>query len=538
MRKEYILAALFAFICGCNQESASDVTCTGEDCGCTPECLETEKCIAGTCYDKNECVPACQPGTVCDGGECAADTSCQPECDSDTEKCIDGTCYDKDECVPECKKGEICESGECHLDPTWCEGRICKDNTTYCKDNRWTSCDPGYGCHFGVCIQGLAPECVSGQCSENNEACMGGTWVPCGEYDECQAGECVTQEYLCDPGTCSEDNVYRCTDESVYEKCPTGFTCKEGMCEEAYDETEMMLWQLCERNSDCGFGVCVFSISTSRPLSSAKYALSDVSFVPVSVLDPRIPEGTGVCSQDCTKDPGVCDDLTAQSNGLAEFSCQLVLLGDSEYPPVDENGIEYPLPFHDHLDTSWMEQSPFSAMCRPTEMEHEHYSETFCKSCVESSECSDNESCVMGMCLPHCFTVNSCPATFECVATTAENDLKVCVPNTGTCSTCRDLDGDGQGYGYCTKPGFDCNDLDPEIYYTTELPKTCVSNITDTNCNGYIDRLELIGSADHCNECEDVCRIDAGAEHFTRTCVQDNGGVLLDDQHMETYKFG
>ena len=541
VKKRYILALLAAFSAGCGNETV--ITSFESAPECNPECdSNTQECVKGVCVNKEKekpktCDPACDLGFVCKEGECVEDRSCFPECDYENEKCFLGKCYARDACVPECTATENCVDGVCVPDPTKCIGRQCKDSTTYCKDNVWTSCEPGEGCHLGVCIEGLAPECENGECSSEGAACIGGKWSKCGEFDECIEGKCVTQEIECTPGECSDDNNYRCTDESIYAKCPVGYQCQEGECFESYDANDSLLWQLCERNSDCGFGVCVFSLSTSRPLDSVRLGLRGTSVVEVSKLDPRIPVGTGVCSMDCTKDASVCDSLNEASGGLAKFTCQLVVIGDTPYPPKDAEGLDYSLPFHQYLDPNDMAVSPFSAMCRPTDMAHETYSKSFCDSCVTSDDCADSEACMMGMCLPKCSSIDMCPASFDCIESETDSELKVCFPTSGTCTSCRDVDGDGQGYGFCKKAGFDCDDLDPDVYYTTDLPNVCADAATDMNCNGYIDRLELLGSAEHCDACGDVCRIDDGAEHFVRSCVKDNGGVDLDDTNLDTYRF-
>ncbi|MBO5753417.1 MAG: hypothetical protein J6S69_06970 [Proteobacteria bacterium] len=105
------------------------------------------------------------------------------------------------------------------------------------------------------------------------------------------------------------------------------------------------------------------------------------------------------------------------------------------------------------------------------------------------------------------------------------------MPDSGTCESCLDLDGDGQGFGDCPVPGYDCDPGNPDIYYTTDLPKVCTHDVTDTNCNGKIDTFELLGSNEHCRFCNDVCSASSTALNMTRHCE------LISGKEIDDYAF-
>ncbi len=549
--------------CGENQKEYMGSCYNINDC--VPGCNEqTEKCIKGTCYDKNACIPECDSKySRCVAGKCVNNRICVPECDAETQKCYNGVCYDKNVCTPECnnktekcadgrcidindcypacENGQICIQGSCETpDPTLCSGVSCKDKKTYCDDTgHWKACDPGYGCHLGYCIQGLAPECENRSCNaDNTKRCDGGVWVSCGSMETCTEGVCqVPADTTCEPGICSDDGKYRCTEDGAYEACPAGMTCEEGTCTNTDINTEeTRLWTLCTSNSGCARGICVFEIATSRTMSKAEYGLRNVDRIPVAALDPRIPEGFGVCSQDCTRDPNICATI---SNNIQQFTCQVVVTGDSPYPPKNEYGETLELPFHKTLNKAEMETAPFASLCRPNDVGEIAYSKSFCAECIDSSTCSDKESCVMGMCLPKCTNNDMCPLNFTC-AQVSEMETAFCLPNAGTCSACLDKDSDGQGYGACPKNGFDCDDIRNDVYYGKKL-EGCTTNYTDDNCNGKIDYTEVIGSANHCDACNSECKVGSSA-NISRECELHNGDVDLDDSTHDalfsTYIYG
>ena len=534
-RKILFILGAASLICACSNDSSSSSS---------PTCTDDQKLYEGECYDKNECLPSCDDSTQkCYQGECRDKNECLPACDDSTQKCVEGTCIGIDECSPKCNDDEICQSGTCEpVDPTLCTGVMCKNKTTYCDDTgHWKDCPTGTGCHLGYCLKGLGSECEDDTCSDDNtEKCDGGTWVSCGSIETCENGKCVVSpDITCETGTCSDDGNYRCTDKSTYEACPIGTYCDEGQCVgQPTGEDNPLLWQLCTSNSDCARGICVFELSTSRTMSVPELGLIDVDVIPMSVIDNRIPEGTGVCAQDCTRDETICDEI---SNDIQKFTCQLMVIGSSPYPPKDEDGLEMSLPFHKALKVEYMETAPFASLCRPNDIEKINYSQTFCTTCTESSECGENESCIYGQCLPQCSDISTCPIGFTC-SSRQDMDTSFCIPNAETCGSCLDKDGDGQGFGACPLSGFDCDDIRNDIYYNKPLdPSACSDVPMDDNCNGKIDYLELIGTADNCENCGSPCKADSDAERLERQCMINNGDHELDDSSptaiAETYQF-
>lgn len=506
-------------------------TCYDMD-ACTPACADTEKCIEGTCYDIHACVPECGDTEKCVEGECYDKDACIPEC-ADTEKCVRSTCVSRDACVPECGEDERCEAGTCvPYDPTACEGKYCKDKVTYCDETgHWDTCEAGYGCHLGYCLKGLAPECTEPCSEDGTKYCQNGTWVSCGALETCQEGTCTLIETACEPGACSEDKRYYCDENNTLASCPIGTFCEDGQCTEENATENSLLWQPCTSNSDCARGMCVFELSTSRMTSIGTQGLSNIESIALSAIDPRIAPNTGVCAADCTRNPAICDTISTDKQ---KFTCQVVLTGDSPYPPKDQEGFDRSLPFHKHLKTSDLETAPYASICRPNDITGETYAESFCQTCTNSDECGGNESCIQGMCLPKCNTSEQCPFAFSC-QTVNGMEQSFCVPNTNTCSACLDLDGDGMGHGACPKTGFDCDDFRSDIYYNKQLsPDSCTTNYTDDNCNGKIDYLELIGSPDNCSTCGSTCKTPENAKSINHVCILDNNNRSLDDASPES----
>ncbi|MBQ9396522.1 MAG: putative metal-binding motif-containing protein [Proteobacteria bacterium] len=536
-QKEYMgkCYSLVDCVPGCNEETEKCVNGTCYDkAECVPQCnSEYSKCVNGRCLSKDVCVPSCNAETEqCYKGECYDSRLCLPECEIYTQKCADGKCIGLDECYPKCTDGLICNKGKCETpDPTLCEGTLCKNDTTYCDETgHWKACAEGYGCNMGYCIKGVTSECEDKTCSEDKtQKCDGGTWVSCGSLETCTNGKCeLPADLTCDPGTCSADNTYRCNAEGKYEPCFMGTACNEGICEDVIDQEKAMLWQLCQTNSECAHGICVFELSASRTMSANYLGLTNVELIPMSKIDSRIPDGYGVCSRDCTRDATVCDNM---SSGILKFTCQVAVVGDSPYPPKDQFGAPKDLPFHRELNLAEMETAPFASLCRPNDINESFYSKTFCEPCTSSASCSTGESCVMGTCLPQCSRKDMCPIGFSCTKV-GESGTTFCTPDSGTCDSCLDFDDDGQGFGACERDGYDCDDTRNDVYYGKKL-NTCTRNYTDDNCNGKIDYTEVIRSADFCSSCDDPCKTDKDAKNITRSCEDNNGGKELDDSTPE-----
>ena len=527
-KKLLLVLVALPFVPGCTDDSSASTK--------LQTCQINEKLYEGRCYDINECLPACAESTQkCIKGTCYDKKECVPECNNNTQKCADGTCISKNECYPACNaETHVCNNGTCEpIDPTACVGKQCKNISTYCDETgHWNNCQAGYGCHLGHCLKGLAPECSEGMCSDDGtRECQGGTWVSCGSMESCVNGNCVLSDVTCQAPSCSEDEAYRCTGDNTYEACPVGTKCNAGECEDVIEPVDAMLWKSCRTNADCSRGVCVFEVSSSRTMSVAQLGIKDADTVPLYVIDPRVELGTGVCSADCTRDASICDLISTETT---KFTCQIIVTGDSPYPPKDEYLMDLSLPFHKQLDLDDMNIAPYGAICRPNDPKEKVFSKTFCNSCSTSSDCTGAEVCLLNMCVQPCSDDSQCPYSFSCQK--PDNmESSYCMPNAGTCGSCIDKDGDGMGYGLCSNRGFDCDDLNPDIYYKKELDATkCTDNYTDDNCNGQIDKLELIGQPDNCDACGSTCKVDENASHIDRQCELNNGGLALDDSTVET----
>jgi len=496
--------------------------------------LCTLQACSESAEDKGETKPICQ------GSEC-----CDPECNID-ETCIDNVCHPKSECQPKCDETQHCSEGQCIPNNSKeCEGKLCKNTSTFCNaDGAWESCPTGTGCHLGYCLEGLGAECTSDTCSaDGRKICKEGVWFECGSKEECKINEttqlvsCSISHDTCEPGNCSEDNAYWCNDVGAWQKCGAGYQCSDNGCVQIEAPSNALLWTLCQTNSNCGYGTCLTEITPSKPLKSKDYGiLEDSAKIPLSLLDPRIPEGYGLCTADCSFNASICDQLNTNS---VKYSCQLILSGDSPYPPTGADGKPLNLPFDSALNIEDMQLAPYAAICRPNDAIHENYSEQFCQTCTTSSECSNDESCVYGMCLKQCSNDEQCPAFFSCDEYRDTSEY-FCTPNSGTCDSCIDRDNDGQGYGHCQRKGIDCDDTNPEISFTNSLPEICVEGTNDNNCNGKVDYYELIGTNDRCTNCETSCPQEDNI-HVTSTCALEDESTALDSSSLEslqkTYKY-
>ncbi len=208
----------------------------------------------------------------------------------------------------------------------------------------------------------------------------------------------------------------------------------------------------------------------------------------------------GICSYECTKEgEKTCPD---------GWSCQIVAKGKSLYP---ENVTLPTL-----LAESDLNKTPFAAICRP-----DVSPETAANTSLSSALCSKSkDECEKaglvyyhGMCLDKCDTRDTCPLMFGCESVDVDgSETKVCLPVAGSCTGCYDNDGDGAGYGHCTLTGVDCDDNNPNAYYTKEL--SCKDLVGDDgnsidgdlNCNGIIDRFEMIGTVNNCMGCGVSCK--------------------------------
>ncbi|TVR04203.1 MAG: hypothetical protein EA398_02855 [Deltaproteobacteria bacterium] len=302
----------------------------------------------------------------------------------------------------------------------------------------------------------------------------------------------------------------------------------------------------CESDIDCpvGFGNCV------RTLTFNRVDREGVSSVPLSDLTG--PDGpSGVCTLPCTADPAVCNGLAlVDGTGAAvRWRCQVVVTGADPYgqDPLDPTG---------PVEITEMEAGmPFAAICRPPFGLDPALPDDFCGACDAEEPCGDDSTCYdplaervldgegTGLCASACDGDTPCPVGFRCTAVEGAGEL--CVPVLDTCTSCRDLDGDGYGTGHCGPANavtpHDCDDRRADIHYSIDdplhpFPETC--GPVDYNCNGVPDDIEQIGNPAvttvvdvdgeevevlaHCSACGDACGrpVPNGRE----VCVADENG--------------
>ncbi|MBO4350977.1 MAG: hypothetical protein J6A01_08540, partial [Proteobacteria bacterium] len=476
MDKRYLLTlCVLALIAGCDDGASAP----GDPCGgCNPD----QTCENGICVD-DPC-KACNSHEICDEGVCKPnpDDPCS-KCDPDLEECINDKCEAKrpsDDPCTYCTEEQVCIEKECK------------------PKGGDAECDPACG-EGKTCVDGRCAICIGTNCffesDDGNKFCD--TDEECDENERCYEGECQSIDAsLCDPA------------------CSDGQICVNGTC-----QSNTLLWSLCRSGSDCGVGECIFSITPSRTIrldvngEIVEYTTDQP--IPVSLLDSRInpenynlthaaPAGDyddiGICSYECTrKDSKICP---------IGWSCQVVAKGILEYPDVSL------LP--QDLDETEINESPFAALCRRDMDEDLQKDIAYGLELCNSDESRCNEAGMIfynGMCLEPCETSpDRCPYFFSCESVdTASGSAMACVPNSGTCTECFDNDNDGAGYGHCTVKGIDCNDDDPNIYY--DKPLVCSDFVdgsgteikTDFNCNGIIDKFELMGTMDNCGSCGNPC---------------------------------
>ncbi len=404
--------------------------------------------------------------------------------------CLDNECRDKVVCEPACGEDENCVEGKCEKKPT--------EDPKEPED----VCEPACSGQYDTCLNGRCAFCIGNQCFYEGK-----------KSSDCKADDDCEDKKVCREGVCVDKEE---VDDDVCEpSCQNGQTCVKGKC-----LNQTALWTLCRTGSDCGVGECIFDVLPSRSMTlntGDSYKQYDASkHIPLSVIDPRInvdnynkthsnqaeaDDVIGICSFDCTEKASRCP---------IGWSCQLVAKGDSLYPGLD--ALPSPLKSED------MELVGYAAVCRRDMneklAESLPYGVEMCKS--DKSACDAAGGIFYkGMCLDNCSANDVvCPYMFTC--TEIDNDgkqAKVCFPDSGTCSDCYDADGDGAGYGHCPKKVMDCNDDDASIYVGKEL--TCddivdadkKSVLTDKNCNGIIDRFELMGTVSNCQACGSACKV-------------------------------
>ncbi|MBN2340753.1 MAG: Ig-like domain-containing protein [Deltaproteobacteria bacterium] len=342
----------------------------------------------------------------------------------------------------------------------------------------------------------------------------------CSEASDCDTGICVDGACVPDTGDSASDDSDN--DTGIDSSEDTGSDSATAGTDDSdsvpLTNPPLADYVPCDQDADCqGRGICVTEVTLSGTNSDGDTTVSLLRLFPSLFRQ-------GVCSAVCTENESICDTLTVTDfRGVAQpFVCQLVVSDDGPYP----TGAAFP--FADQLDTEAMVQGTvFGAICRPPVEVAEDIPSTFCASCADSTECDDGicwklgdeqspEGWEQGTCLSACTDSTMCPMGFTC-ETVGGSEETYCRPRENTCSSCRDIDGDGYGVGHCnTKDGsvtpVDCDDLNVLAYFdpddmTHSFPAYCGD--FDYNCNGVADAEEQIGAdvypEEHCGACYATC---------------------------------
>jgi len=244
----------------------------------------------------------------------------------------------------------------------------------------------------------------------------------------------------------------------------------------------------CTTNADCpaGTGECVTMVSLANAGDAGASVVSVASIFPGR-------SRPGVCSRDCTSDPGACGSLlqpVGEDASARAYTCQVVHAAASPYPT--------PRPaFPFSVSAAQMAAGvPFAALCRPSFGADERGVQSFCQSCT-SATCATGvcwsfsaDAAVTGadtgQCLPSCGAGSSCPSGFTCRPSGAQS---YCFPAVGTCGSCADRDGDGRGVGHCSSRAVDCDDNRAATFYGA----TDACGPEDRNCDGSINVADTPG---------------------------------------------
>lgn len=283
-------------------------------------------------------------------------------------------------------------------------------------------------------------------------------------------------------------------------------------------------YRTCFSDLDCAVfsGNCLTQLHFSRP------DVDGATSIPLHTLAPaHLQPGQGVCSDSCTNDPRICDNLyaTNEAGDRASYSCQLIYLGQSPYDATtDANSLD---------EIAMARGIAYASMCRPPFAHADTRSDSFCAPCTSNTDCAADSACLSegvsgGSCVEICEDDAHCPVGFLC-RPHAELDVnqRYCLPIAETCGRCLDRDGDQRGIGRCGPldapfTDVDCDDADPNVYYDARNPQhafPAYCGREDRNCNHLPDDEEQRGSVDHCSSCYDRCDDSRGSlENGRWTC--------------------
>ena len=373
----------------CDGKECGDDGCGGEcgTCGdfggCKPDftCLcEHEKCGGTCCSEMAICFEEACCEANCEGRECG-DDGCGGSCwlDDDLEECDDGwSCTDTGPCDEDgqcinATHDELCgDENPCTTD--LCDaalGCIFQNNGLPCDDNE--PCTTGDTCASGSCIAGPPKTC-------NDD-------IDCTQ-DFCTSGigcQFTPNDGLCDDGNvCTAENCNAdtgCVVVSVGGACDDGNACTlEDSCVNGLCEPGVAL--VCDDENTCTDDTCA-------PESGCLFVSNDdndcsnedaCDGLESCVEGECIPGDAPVCDDqvDCTDDS--CD---------AELGCQ--------YLPNDES-CDDANPCTDNIcdNAAGCQFLPNDALA-----------------CTDEDECTLNDTCSAGECLPGLFDEENCGAQFD-----------------------------------------------------------------------------------------------------------------------------
>jgi len=206
--------------------------------------------------DTNNCPGSCNPGEK----YCQTETIVA-ECVVNEYGCGE---WQDDPCGPKkCEEGECVDCRPCDQSDAYCEtdtsGKVCKmsDFAAWCTEWKDFSCDIGYSCLDGKCLENCIPDCDDKECGSDS---CGDSCGDCGPNEDCNSGTCYGPGQMFD--YCSNDTdclseicadgfngdgfcTKSCFSDCFYE----GLVCDSGSCE--LPPTNYMGWP-CSTNQECG----------------------------------------------------------------------------------------------------------------------------------------------------------------------------------------------------------------------------------------------------------------------------------------------
>lgn len=200
-------------------------------------------------------VTDCPLGWNCVGGLCQEEQTQPTTCESD-EDCEDGKvcnllllqCEAETTPQPDCESDDDCTNGTCNLSTGKCQAN---------NDGGGTACETKYDCNDGqIC---------------RNRMCINPPSSTCNTDADCPRGNICNFSRQCEPGClpvtdgfsrdCAEPNIchpvkFECEPCSRTNRCPEGYSCLEGACQEATPCANDTECRLAFDGSICVGGVC------------------------------------------------------------------------------------------------------------------------------------------------------------------------------------------------------------------------------------------------------------------------------------------